>query len=587
MDLLRFVPIKLTAFLIGGILIGRQTDFDPYVALSFVVFPLLVLGFLFIKQKNSDSLLFGICMGLTTLSLGILIFTLSQPKNHKDHYKHTDFAGQHVWHIKVREVLKSNPYSDRYEVNIQGLDSLKASGKLLLTIEKNNSPKKLQVDDELIVCSQIDQVRPPLNPYQFNYKKYLQNLGIYHRLRPRPNEYHILSDRSRTIYGTTAIIRDKITSKLKAVGFGKEELSIIRALLLGQRDDISPKTFDDYKNAGAIHILALSGLHIGIILMLLQFLLAPLERLPKGKTVKLITVVALLWAFALISGFSASIVRAITMFSFVAYALYLNRPANTFNILALSMFFMLLVVNPNLLFQVGFQMSYAAVFAIVWIYPLFQKLWFPKTWLLQKGWQLLSVSLAAQLGVLPISLFYFHQFPGLFFVSNLIIVPFLGVLLGMGILVIALALLGLLPNFLVFFYNALIHGMNTVIAWVAHQEAFIFEAISFGTQKLLFSYVLIISLVLICSQPTFKRVVAFLLGVIGLQLWVSYTTYKTSKKETFIVAHQTRNTVLLHQLGNHLNVFTTDSVSVTGMVDDYNVAEHIDHVEYKPLQYTY
>ena len=162
-----------------------------------------------------------------------------------------------------------------------------------------------------------------------------------------------------------------------------------------------------------------------------------------------IIVVSLLWGFALVAGFSASVVRAVTMFTFVAYALYLNRPSNTFNILALSMFFILLLINPMLLFQVGFQMSYAAVFAIVWIYPLLQRLWFPKNVVVRKLWQLLSVSVAAQLGVLPISLFYFHQFAGLFFITNLAIVPFLGLVLGMGILVIILSLLNLLPDFLV------------------------------------------------------------------------------------------------------------------------------------------
>ena len=136
------------------------------------------------------------------------------------------------------------------------------------------------------------------------------------------------------------------------------------------------------------------------------------------------------------------------MFSFVAYALYLNRPSNTFNILALSMFFILLLFNPMLLFQVGFQMSYAAVFAIVWVYPMLQRSWYPKNKIIRKIWQLLSVSIAAQLGVLPISLFYFHQFPGLFFISNLLVVPFLGILLAGGILVLVLGFQTPYPIFL-------------------------------------------------------------------------------------------------------------------------------------------
>ena len=119
-------------------------------------------------------------------------------------------------------------------------------------------------------------------------------------------------------------------------------MGVIQALLLGQRNEITAEIDTDYKDAGAYHILALSGLHIGILLGLLHFLLRPLELLPKGRTIKLIVIVLLLWAFALLAGLSASILRATTMFSFVAYALYLNRPTSHFNILALSLFFILL-----------------------------------------------------------------------------------------------------------------------------------------------------------------------------------------------------------------------------------------------------
>lgn len=225
------------------------------------------------------------------------------------------------------------------------------------------------------------------------------------------------------MFGLASNFRESIISKLKKENFGEEELGVIQALLLGKRDDISENTYNNYTNAGAVHILAVSGLHVGIILLLLEFFLSPLARLPKGKTLKLLLVVLLLWGYAFVAGLSPSIVRAVTMFSFVAYALYLNRPANSFNIIALSMLFILLV-KPLFLFQVGFQMSYAAVFAIVWIYPKLQKFWFPDNFIIRKTWQLLSVSAAAQLGVLPISLFYFHQFPALFFISNLLIIPF-------------------------------------------------------------------------------------------------------------------------------------------------------------------
>lgn len=587
MELLRFVPVKLTFFLVFGILIGYYADLDLYPSLILVIACLLVLGLLLVREKRTGSLLFGIFTGLTTMCIGVLAISLSQPKNESHHYVTKDFQGRHTWHVKVREVLKSTPFSDRYTMTVIGLDAYKTSGKVLLNVYTDTLHKKFQIDDELVLHTSLHAIKQPLNPHQFNYADYLRDLGIYHQIYLNAQPYFMPKNPSVTIYGLAGSFRNTIISKLREANFGKEELPIIQALLLGQRNDISTATYNSYKNAGAVHILALSGLHIGIILVLLQFLLGPMDRMPHGKTLKLVVIVVLLWIFALMAGLSASIVRSVTMFSFVAYAMYLNRPANTFNILALSMFFILLLFDPALLFQVGFQMSYAAVFAIVWIYPLLQKFWSPKNWLLQRGWQLLSVSIAAQLGVLPISLFYFHQFPGLFFVSNLLVLPFLGIVLGAGILVIVLALFNMLPHFLASFYNFLIYGMNAVIGWVARQEVFIFDSVSFDAPKLVLSYVVIVSTVLICSKITYKRVMILLVGIMGFQIWNLYTLYQTRQKEEFLVAHQNRNTVLFHQKGNRLNILAVNGFLAKKLTTDYSIAEHIDTIVYRPIKNSY
>ena len=275
------------------------------------------------------------------------------------------------------------------------------------------------------------------------------------------------------------------------------------------------------------------------------------------------------------------------MFTFVAYALYLNRPSNTFNILALSMFFILLFIDPNLLFQTGFQMSYAAVFAIVWIYPLLQKLWFPKNKIVRYLWQLLSVSLAAQLGVLPISLFYFHQFPGLFFISNLLIVPALGFILGTGILVIFLALFNLLPDWLVVFFNGLIGWMNKIVSWVAQQESFIFKSISFDSGQLILSYFAIATFILMFQRTSFKRVAFFMACLLCLQSWTIYKDYLASTTNEIVVMHQTKNSILLNKNGKSLTVNTVDSKASERLLEDYRVGERIDSITYQSLTNSY
>ena len=587
MHLLRFIPIKLTIVLIMGILVGHYLDLGIQLPIILTAISFCSLSYLFIKKTPRNSISFGLTALLATLCIGILSISLWKPKNQNNHYTHLNLDKSLTWKFKIREVLKSSTFSDRYIANALSTDEINTKGKILLSFTTDSTTKKLRVDDELLVFGKLSEISTPLNPHQFDYKNYLEGLGIYHQLRLYETNHFLDKNKSTTIYGIAASIRTQIIEKLKQADFDSERLGIIQALLLGQRNDISEATYNNYKNAGAVHILALSGLHIGILLLLLQFLLSPLERLAKGKTIKLVIIVILLWSFALLAGLSASIIRAVTMFSFVAYAIYLNRPSNTFNILALSMFFILLVINPMLLFQAGFQMSYAAVFSIVWLYPLLQKLWFPKNWIINKVWQLLSVSIAAQLGVLPISLFYFHQFPGLFFISNLLVVPFLGLILGMGILVIAIALCNSLPSFLANLYNSLIGLMNEVIAWVAQQEAFVFRNISFDIIQLVLSYFIIITFITVFTKATFKRVTVFLVGIIGFQIWLFFVSYSANQKEILLVAHQTKNSILIYQTGNSSTIIAKDLITTKRIITDYTIAERVKHIDYSKIKNSY
>jgi len=264
--------------------------------------------------------------------------------------------------------------------------------------------------------------------------------------------------------------------------------------LLGQRQDISKEIYNSYTKAGAIHILAVSGLHVGIILLLLNFVFKPIEYVKHGKVYKTIILVLILWSFAVIAGLSASVVRAVSMFTIVAIAMNLNRPTNVYNTLAISMFFLLLF-KPTFLFDVGFQLSYLAVFAIVIIQPMLYNLWRPKYFLFKFLWGIFTVTIAAQFGIIPVSLFYFHQFPGLFFISNLVIIPFLGTILGFGIIIIGLSLLNILPEFLAAIYGNIIGLMNTFVGWVSNQESFLFKNISFNIEQVFISYLLLILII--------------------------------------------------------------------------------------------
>jgi len=536
------------------------------------------------KHHHSSSVLFGTITTLLAISIGTLSFSISQPKNWPDHYSHLSQHEKKEWTLKIRKVLKPTPYSHRYIAKVQQADSLKTTGKIFINVNRDSTSAPLFVDDEIIIYSAFTPLSSPLNPQQFNYKKYAEDLGIYHQLKISAVQFVKKDAPSKTPIGIAARARNHLIGKLKEYPFGREELGVIQALLLGERNELSQETNTHYKDAGAFHILALSGLHIGILLGLLHFLLKPLELLPKGKSIKLFVIVVCLWGFAFLAGLSASIIRAVSMFSFVAYALYLNRPTSNFNVLALSLLFILLLINPMLLFQVGFQLSYAAVFSIVLIFPKLQQFWTPKNWFLKRGWELLSVSIAAQLGVLPISLFYFHQFPGLFFVSNLLVVPFLAFILGMGILVLALVVCDILPSFLALGYNTMIKSMNWAIEQIAQQELFLFKNIYFDAVQLVLSFVIIISVGMLFTKASFKRILICFLGILCFQLWWFYISLEQYKTETILIAHIPRSSAILYQSGNCLSVLHRDSLATARVVNDFSLSKNIGEIKYSPLQ---
>jgi competence protein ComEC len=232
-------------------------------------------------------------------------------------------------------------------------------------------------------------------------------------------------------------------------------------------------------------------------------------------------------------------------------------------------------------------MSYAAVIAIVWIYPIVQKLWYPKSKPLRYVWQLLSVSVAAQVGVLPISLFYFHQFPGLFFVSNLLIVPTLGIILGTGIIVIFLSLINQLPVHLARIFNEMISYMNTIVAWVARQEDFIFKDISFDGIQLLLAYFLIVTLILLLGQVNYKRLMFVLSSLLFIQGYTVFKAYASSQKSEVLVLHQTKNTIIMERIGSEANVYTSNSNAAKNPVTDIKVGERIATVRHDTIVNSY
>lgn len=592
MRLLNFTIIKLTVCLIIGIAIGYsfQIPLQTNIYLVVSLFSIFLISFLVSRKQFIKTIWFGIIAYTMMIYLGMLVVNFHNQKNFYNHYsEHKSFKNNSTSQVtfRIREVLKPGNYYDKYIIDILKINDSIVTGKSLLNIEKDSLYAKLNVDEIFISYLDLKDLIHPLNPHQFDYKIYLDKQYIYHQSFIKNQELFKVKTSTKTLFGIANTIRQYINSKMESHSFKPDELAIINALLLGQRQDISKEIYESYTNAGAIHILAVSGLHVGIILLILSIVLKPIEYFKYGRPLKIVLLVIFLWAFALIAGLSASVTRAVTMFSIVAIAMNLKRPTNIYNTLAISMF-VILLFKPLFLFDVGFQLSYLAVFSIVSIDPILYNLWKTKYWILDKLWHTLTITVSAQFGIIPISLYYFHQFPSLFFVSNIIIIPFLGLILGIGLLVILLTSINLLPNFLANFYGGIISKMNGIVGWVSSQESFLIKDIPFNILYVLTGYVLIIALVRLYKKQDYFSLKFFLISVLLVQAAMLYTKLNKPSNQ-LIIFHKSRSSLIGHITKNEMSVTSNSdslsaSASTTKIIKSFTVKSHIKTIKKDTLK---
>lgn len=589
MKLLNFTILKLTVCLSLGILIGHffKIPLKNSLGLTLILFSAFTILFFVSRNQIKKTIWFGWLAFLTTICLGILVYNIHNQQNFKHHYSNyisTSNNSETFITFRISEKLKPTNFHNKYIVEILKVDTKTVIGKSLLNVAIDTTQTIYKVDDIFITSSPFKELTQPLNPNQFNYKSYLEKQYVYHQIFATNHSLLKLFSNRHTVFGYADQLRETINEKLKQHRFKPDELAIINALLLGQRQDISEDIYNSYIRAGTIHILAVSGLHVGIVLMLLNFWLRPIEYFRNGKVIKVVIILLILWGFAIVAGLSASVTRAVAMFSIVAIAMHWKRPTNVYNTLGISMF-LLLLFKPMFLFDVGFQLSYLAVLSIVLIQPILYKLWKPTLKPIDFMWNIFTVTIAAQVGVLPISLYYFHQFPSLFFVSNLAIIPFLGIILAYGIIVIFLALINLLPEFAATIYGQIISAMNAVVNWVSIQEQFLFQNISISVFQVIASYLIIMAFIKFYKHSSFSNIRLLLISVLLFQGAFIYNSLLNSNNE-FIIFHKSRFTLLGEKTNRNLMVYhNIDSATMTHdhVVKNFKIGNFITKTEEKEI----
>lgn len=375
--------------------------------------------------------------------LGMLLTQFKSDKSNPYHFSH--FPNEHQ--ILARVVNDPEPSSSSIKTIVEceasvGKNPHRLSGKVMTFLALDSNSLKLEYGDFIILNFTPSKVKPVTNDFEFNYHRFLLSKNISHTLYLNSGDWKSTGiNKGNPVLKLGYYARDrfvKIFSRLLGSG---EESAIVSGMFCGYRADMSAETMASFSNTGVIHIMSVSGLHVGVIYLMLGFLLSFIPWINRKKTIKLIIALSVIWFYTILTGLSASIIRAAVMISFIAIGEIARQKINPVNSVSAAAF-ILLTINPFSIFDIGFQLSFSAVLGIFLFYTPIKNLFKVKNKILKSIWELSALSIAAQLATFPLTSYYFHQFPVYFLLANLFAVPLSGLIIYVSF---ALLVLGEIP----------------------------------------------------------------------------------------------------------------------------------------------
>lgn len=584
MQWLSFPLVKATLFYVLGIFLSASLSVTINTLFILIIALWCILGLLLARNKRQ--LVPNPFFGVTVLALFVLLGLLNQRSRSHDlnpnNYAHVyDPKESPVLFLKISSRIKSSDYYDKYQAEVVGVGREQTRGKIIVSIKKDSVCDKLLIGSTYATKTGIKPPFGPKNPFQFDYKSYLASQHIYHLLSASRSQFISLSGRDKNLRFWAHTIQQKFRSIIDAKIQDPGAASILKALLVGYKTDLDTDIKENFANAGILHLLAVSGLHVGIVLLLFRQLFGFVKSIKHGPLLLTLICLLAIWSFAAITGFSASVIRAAFMFSLFTIGQQLSRGHNSVNSLFISMLVML-CIDPYLLWQVGFKLSFAAVFFILIVYPRLSGIWTPNNVLLRKLWQLSCVSISAQLGVIPFSLYYFHEFPTLFLISNLALVPMIGILLSVGLVLCTLEMVIAVPSFLFDFLGYWVAAISKFAHWIGMLQYSVIENIFLSKLQatILFAIIFLFSVTIGYSKKYALRLVAFCWSAILVGVAITYHNRPYSEVLLF---NQYGQTILTNKQGLTLEVYGLTKEQDQFAIGAYKIARGIKHQINKEL----
>lgn len=571
MEFLQRTPFfRLLLPFIIGIIFYQYVEFLHWTLYALFTWSVLLVILSFVIRNPTRQFEFRWLFGC---GIFVFMFTLacllSSNRENAERFDHLHQKGMYRIELISPPVEKATSFMCKADVlQLYGATPKPVHGQAIFYFQKDKRVSRLMFGDRLLVDAEFSPPARALNPAGFDYATYLRRQGVGATCYIRSDRWQ-LTDRNTnfSIRRTADYYRKSLLNIYRKFHIRGDEFSVLAALTLGYTDELQPDVRASYSATGVVHILSVSGLHVGVVYVVIAFLLGFISKTKRQKVFNAMIIMLFLWGYAFLSGMSPAVIRATLMFSFVALATCFDRKSHIYNTIFMSMLAML-IVNPNFLFEVGFQLSYAAVLSILFFKPILDKLYQPTNTMTRSIWTLFSVSLAAQMGTTPFTLYYFHQFPNYFLLTNFIAIPLSSVViyLAMGLLIVSfIPYISVLVGFLL---NGSVWLLNYVIVTVQNLPF----SVSYISLDIRQSLALFLAIFCLSGYYYSKKLTPLFVGLASLLLTCIFSvivSYQTLTSKRMIVYAGYKNTHISFINRNQNYVFTTDSLELKRIAKSY------------------
>ncbi len=579
--------LRILLPLMAGIIIGYYAPF-AYSGLNLLLLAvfliLCTIVYLFLRSY-SLRWVFGMSLSLFMVFAGISrVQTVNQ--QHRDNILKADssFRGVYIGRLTEPPRVKEQSVRLMAEVRTISSEGFVSSQKETVIIYLRNEDDLPSLNyGSLIGFSKLPEyVESPLNPEQFDYQDYLAKKGIFRQVFLKQNEWNIIPGMQTNLLFEWAFeCREYLMKVLKNNGLSGDEYTVATAILLGYDEELPQYLRKGYVASGAMHILSVSGLHVGIIYLIFNFLFGLFLVGKTKEKIRLLLLLVLVWFYAFLTGLSPSVLRSAIMISFILVGNMLHRKGNLINSLAASAFVLILADPANLL-NVGFQLSYSAVLGIALFQEPFSKMLYFNNRILSWTWDSISVTIAAQLSTLPLILFYFHQFPLYFIPANLLLIPLSFIILVCGMALLILFFIPVLSFWIGKLLSLFIFIMNYSVSGIEKLPYSVLDGLYIGITDSILLTVLVFMLWVFLKYNTRKVLIPAMTVLVLFVFMITMRNLENRSDTQIVVYGINRHTAIDLIAGKSHRVLADTALKADEYAIDYNLKAYWARKGLKP-----